>query len=393
MQPLEGQEVLDFTREVSGPHCTQLLGALGADVIKVEPPGGERPRTEWVDAFASFNFGGKRSVSVDLKTAEGEAVVRQLAERADIVVENFRPGVLEQFSLDYESVRERNEDVIYCSISGFGQSGPYRDSPAYDPIAQALSGVLYATGYPDRPPVRIGASFIDCGTAVHAALFTTAAVLERERTGEGCHIDTSLFDTAVSWMAYQIAEYSRTGEVRERRGSGNGVTDRVYYAGDDEPFYVKAITQRQYENMCRAIERKDLVGDERFETDEKRTEHADALEAELKSGFDQFDRDELVERLTSSSVPVGAIQDVGELVDDDAHVKQRDMLTDSYDPLSEETIQTASLPFRTDEGVPEFGGHPPALGEHNRAILAELGYSDGEIDRLMADGVLDSRTD
>lgn len=389
MQPLKGVEVLDFTREVAGPHCTQLLAGLGADVIKVEPPGGERPRSEWVDAFSSFNLGGKRSISVDLKTDEGEEIVRRLAERTDVIVENFRPGVLDRFDLGYDAVVERNEDVIYCSISGFGQDGPYRDYPAYDPIAQALGGVLASTGYPDRPPVRIGASFIDCGTAVHAALFVTAAVLERERTGEGRYIDTSLFDTVVSWMAYRIAEYSRTGEVRERTGSGNDVTDRVYYAGDDRPFYVKAITQRQYESMCRVLGRNDLIEDERYATDEARMENDDTLEAELKESFARFDREELVERLAQASVPVGAVQDVGDLVDRDVHVEARRMLTESYDLQAGKPMRTAALPFRTDEGAPELGGRPPELGEHNAAVLSELGYAEAEIADLVANGVLD----
>ncbi|MFC6734546.1 MULTISPECIES: CaiB/BaiF CoA-transferase family protein [unclassified Haladaptatus] len=391
MKPLTGFEVLDFTREVSGPHCTQLLAGLGADVIKIEPPGGERPRSEWVDAFSSFNLGGKRSVSIDLKTDEGKRIAQQLAERVDIVVENFRPGVLERFGLDYDAVAKQNADVIYCSISGFGQDGPYRDFPAYDPIAQALSGVLASTGYPDRPPVRIGASFIDCGTAVHAALFVMAAALEREQTGEGRYIDTSLFDTAVSWMAYRIAEYSRTGRVRERTGSGNDVTDRVYYAGDDKPFYVKAITQQQYESMCHVIDRDDLIEDERFETDATRIENTDALEAELKQSFAQFDREQLVERLAQASVPIGSVQDVGELVDQDPHVKARGMLTDSYNLAAEESLLTSTLPFRTDKGSPELGGRPPELGEHTFAVLSELGYSDEKIHDLIETGVLDKK--
>lgn len=388
MKPLQGFEVLDFTREIAGPHCTQLLAGLGANVIKIEPPGGERPRTEWVDAFSSFNLGGKRSVSVDLKTEEGRRIVHRLAKRADIIVENFRPGVLERFDLGYDSVVEQNADVIYCSISGFGQDGPYRDYPAYDPIAQALGGVLAATGYPDRPPVRIGASFIDCGTAVHAALFVTAAVLERDRTGEGQYIDTSLFDTVVSWMAYRIAEYSRTGEVPERTGSGNDVTDRVYYAGDDKPFYVKAITQRQYESMCHALGRGDLIDDERYATNEVRMENDDTLEIELKRSFAQFNREELMEQLARASVPAGAVQNVGELVDSDEHVRARGMLAESYDHLSKEPILTAGLPFRTAGGTPEIGGRPPELGEHNATVLSELGYSKEEIDDLVASSVL-----
>lgn len=386
MEPFGHVDVLDFTQEVSGPHCTQLLTAFGANVVKVEPPGGERTRNEWVDAFSSHNV-GKKSIGVDLKTDEGCEIVADLAETADVVVENFRPGVLERFDLDYESVAEENPEVVYCSISGFGQQGPYRNHPAYDPIAQALGGVMAQTGYPDQPPVRIGASFIDCGTAVHAALFISAALFDRERTGEGHYIDTSLFDTAVSWMAYSIANYSRTGEVSERNGAGNGPTDRVYAAADDEWFYVKAITQAQYERLCDVIDREDLLEDERFATADAREEHAATLRKELGSTFGSWKRDDLTAKLADRNVPIGAVQDVSELIED-PHVKSRRMLFESYNLLDDESIRTAMVPVRTEDGRPTFGDRPPEYGEHNRSVLSEQGYSDEEIDTLLERHIL-----
>lgn len=386
MEPLDGIEVLDFTREVAGPHCTQLLGALGADVIKVESPSGERTRNEWVDAFSSFNL-GKRSLSIDLKTEGGAETVRTLAAETDVIVENFRPGVLDQYELDYDSVSDVNDDVIYCSISGFGQEGPYRDRPAYDPIAQAMSGVMSQTGYPDQPPVRIGSSFIDCGTGIHAAMFIMGAVLERERSGNGRYIDTSLFDTAVSWMAYSIVNYSRTGKVSERSGSGNNATDTVYLAGDDRPFYVKAETQRQFEHLCEAINNEDLLTDDRFKSSDARAENDTLLREELETSFASFDRDELVDRLTEANVPIGPVQNIGEVVED-SHVEAREMLTKTRDLTTDTPLQTASLPLRTDEGQIEFGGQPPQQGEHNREILAELGHSDREIEDMYEQEVL-----
>lgn len=384
MQPFSGVDVLDFTQEVSGPHCTQLLAMLGANVVKVEPPAGARTRDYWSDAFVSFNLGGKRSLSVDLKTTEGNEIGRELAEKADVIVENFRPGVLERFDLDYESVAETNEAVVYCSISGFGQGGPYRDYPAYDPIAQALGGVMDRTGYPDRPPVRIGASFIDCGTAVHAALFVASALLDRERTGEGHYIDTSLFDTVVSWMAYSIANYDRTGERPTRNGTGVGVVDQIYGTKDEEFLYVKAITQAQYERLCEALDRPDLLTDERFARLEDLDAHADELEAELEAEFATVELAEITSLLASVNVPAGAVQDVGTLVDADPHVATREMLEESFDPVRETAVTTASIPVRTEDGKPEFTTRPPDHGEHNREVLSELGYSDERIDELLA---------
>ena len=190
MQPFRDVAVLDLTQSIAGPACTQRLATLGADVVKVEPPDGD-PFRDLVDGsmFATFNLDRKRSLAVDLKRDAGREIVQDLARRADVVVESFRPGVTERFGLDYESVSEDNPGVVYTSITGFGQDGPYADYPAYDPVIQAMSGLMSVIGYPDRPPVRIGASVIDCATGANAAFLTSAALHEAERTGEGDHLD------------------------------------------------------------------------------------------------------------------------------------------------------------------------------------------------------------
>lgn len=392
MQPLADVEVLDLTQSIAGPVCTQMLATMGADVVKVEPPGGDAFRGVVDGAmFASYNLDGKRSLCVDLKTDEGRDIVGTLAERADVVVESFRPGVLEKFDLDYASVSATNEDIVYCSITGFGQEGPYSQYPAYDPVVQAMSGLMSVIGYPDRPPVRIGASVTDCGTGANAAFMVMSALMERFRHGDGGeHIDISLFDTALSWMAYWIADYTGTGDVPERAGSGFAglAPNSVYPAGDGELVYLCTVNDQQYERVCEAIDRPDLLADERYETNAKRWDNRDALREDLEAAFAAYDRDELVEALTDAGVPAGPLQTVDEVAEEDPQVRARRMLVESHNVVADRDVETARLPLRTADWLPDFAGDPPACGEHTREVLAELGYDDERIASLLDAGVV-----
>ncbi len=383
-------DVLDLTQSIAGPSCTQMLASLGANVVKVEPPEGDAFR-EMIrgSAFASFNHDAKRSLSVDLKTEDGQELVRELAATADVVVESFRPGVLSQFELDYDSVSEENEDVIYCSISGYGQEGPYSEYPAYDPVLQASSGLMSVIGYRDRPPARIGASVIDCATGLSGAFSIASALRHRDRTGESHHIDVSLFDVAVWWMTYWIADYSHTGETPNRGGSGFwGIAPNdIYHAGDGEPIYLAAINDKLYARTCRAIDREDLIDDDRFETNEDRWEHREALREELESAFEPYDRDQLVEILTNNGIPSGPQQDIPDLLEDD-HVDEREMLASVRNIDRDADVTVARFPFRTSEWTPPVGDRPPELGEHTRGVLSEIGYSEEEIDALLEGNVV-----
>ena len=389
MRPFSDEIVLDLTQSIAGPFATQLLGAMGADVVKVEPPGGDDFRGLLGGAmFASFNLGHKRSVCLDLKTEEGRAAAADLAAGADVIIESFRPGVVKKFDLNYASVRERNEDIVYCSISGFGQDGPYSDRPAYDPVLQSMSGLMSTIGYPDRPPVRIGASVIDCGTGMTAAFAVAAALLERNRTGEGERVEVSLFEVAVSWMAYWIAHYSETCEVPERsaRGGFVGLTPNgVFEAGDGEQLYVSVISDAQFERLCVALDREDLATDERFAAREDRWEHHEELLATLSTVFESYNRDNLVKQLAAAGVPAGPLHGVDD-IPDDPHVVARELLTETRNLQTDERIETAGVPLSTDRGRPDLGDRPPELGEHPRAVLAGLGYSTEQIERMLAAG-------
>ena len=384
MQPFEEVDVLDLTQSLAGPVCTQMLAVLGANVVKVEPPSGDAFRDILGGSmFAAFNHGPKRSVGVDLKSEAGAETVRDLAERADVVVESFRPGVLARFDLDYESVSATNEEVVFCSLTGFGQDGPYSDYPAYDPVVQAMSGLMSIIGYPDRPPARIGASVIDCATGANAAFMVAAALREADRTGSGEHIDIALFDVAVSWMSYWIANYSATDETPTRAGSGfNGIAPNdIYYAAADDPFYLCAVDDRLYGRLCRAVDREDLLEDERFVDNDTRWEHREELRETLEETFREYDRDELVELLAEAGVPSGPLNDVPELVDDD-HLAERDLLTRARNLTVDDEVTVSRLPFRTTDWVPDPGDRPPEAGEHTRAVLREFGYDDEEIAAL-----------
>jgi crotonobetainyl-CoA:carnitine CoA-transferase CaiB-like acyl-CoA transferase len=391
MEPFMHVDVLDLTQSIAGPVATQQLGALGANVVKVEPPGGDDFRGNLSGSmFASFNLGDKRSLCVDLRTDDGRDVVQELAAEADVVVESFRPGVLEKFGLDYESVREDNSDVVYCSITGFGHSGPYSDRPAYDPVLQAMSGLISTTGYPDQPPVRTGASVVDCGTGMTAAFAITAGLLERFRTGEGDHLQVSLFEVAVSWMAYWLANYSTTGATPSRSQPGGfaGMSPYgVFEAGDGEQLYMSVVNDEQFRRLCEALDRPALADDERFHESDDRWSNRETLYEVISERFSEYERDGLVERLVEAGVPAGPVNEVDDVAAD-PHLEERQMLTEVENLTTGEPIRTAGVPIVTTDGRPDAGQRPPTLGEHTRAVLAELGYSSKQIDRMIDAGAL-----
>lgn len=391
MKPLDDLTVVDLTQSVAGPVCTQLLGEMGATVLKVEPPSGDNFRHIMNgNIFAPFNH-GKQSLCVDMKTEAGHSIVTELVDEADVIVESFRPGVLEKYDLDYESVRTRNEDVIYCSLSGFGRTGPYRSYPGYDPCIQAVSGLMAITGYRDRPPVRIRASLIDCGTGANAAFAIMAAVRQRDRGGDGTHIDISLFDVAISWMSYWITNYDQSGELPERAGGeGIGSAPNGVFPTGDGHIYIATLSEAMYERLCTVLDRTDLLEDERFETIDDRLEHRDVLKDEFTTEFESYDQIELEKGLMDAGVPTGAVRTVGDIVDTDPHVADRSMLVDSYNPEADEEVVTPALPFRFSSAIHDgtFSSRPPKKGEHTVDILETLSYTEREIVNLFEQDVV-----
>ncbi|MFB6311151.1 MAG: CaiB/BaiF CoA transferase family protein [Salinirussus sp.] len=386
MQPLDGIDVLDFTQSIAGPTCTQTLSVLGANVVKVEPPDGDafRPLVDGA-MFASCNR-GKRSISIDLKDDRGVEIAAELATKADVVVESFRPGVMDGFDLGYDDIAAENPDVVYCSITGFGQDGPYEQYPAYDPVAQAMSGLMSVTGQPDGEPVRLGTSAIDINTGMAAALLVLGGLMD----DGGEYIDISLFDVATTWMNYWVAYYTSTGDLPQRSGSGlfGFAPYGVFEAAGGEPFYLACASDKLYERLCRSLDREDLLEDERYETVPKRWEHRESLHAEFEPEFRSYERRELVEKLAGAGVPSGPLRYTDELVEEDPHAKHRNLWVETRNHWVGEECRTTRMPFRTADGPIDDAEPPPSQGEHTRAVLADFGYDAETVESLLEAGVV-----
>jgi crotonobetainyl-CoA:carnitine CoA-transferase CaiB-like acyl-CoA transferase len=386
-QPLAGIRVLDLTSSLAGPYCTQILSALGADVVKVERPDGGDETRRWSPPnwgedgvlFLSANA-GKRSLALDLTHADGLAALLALAARSDVVVQSLRSGVAERRGLGYSAVRERNPRVIYCSISGYGRSGPLAHRAGYDPLLQGEAGIMSVTGEIDGPPVRVGVSLIDQGTGVWAALAIVAALHE----GRGRELDLSLFETGVSLVPYHVMAYRATAEAPGRHGTAfPPIVPYQAFAARDGELMVATPNDRLFAALLRAL---DLPEDPRFASNPERVGRREELVALLAGRFAEEDVDTWVERLDAAGVPVARVNDIGQV----AEHEQTDALG-LVQPLPHPDapdLVGIAPPLSVDGERPLHRSPPPRLGEHTAEVLAEVGYSSAEIERLVAAGVV-----
>lgn len=391
MDSLRDVGVLDLTQSIAGPVCTQMLAETGADVVKVEPPVGDAFRPLMNGSFFTAYNSGKKSVCIDMKDDRGRELVAELAAEADVIVESFRPSVLEEFDLDYESVSADNPGVVYCSLSGFGQTGPYRDYPGYDPVIQAMSGLMASTGYPDGPPARIRSSLIDCGTGTNAAFAILAALRKRDKTGQGEYVDVSLFDVGLSWMSYWIGNYQITGSVPERNGEkGIGSAPNGLFETADGYVYLITMTDAMFERVCDVVDRPDLIDDERFRTMARRLENRSELREELRASFASSTSEELEVALLEARVPAAAVRTVDEVLEL-PHTEARSMLVESHNPETGEPVKVAALPFQfgSDGGRSGYSSPPPEKGEHTAEVLERLSCDEADIETLRRDGVIE----
>ena len=366
--PLDGIRVLDFTQAMAGPACCMLLGDFGAEVLKIEPPGGESSRAWGVSRFGpddqfsalylAFNR-NKASIVVDLKSEQGSARVRELAKSADVVVEGFRPGVADRLGIGYDELSKLKHDLVYCSVSGFGHTGPLRDRPGYDQLLQAYAGHMSITGEPGRPSVRIGPSAIDLLTGAHAAFGILVALRERDRSGQGQRLETSLYDSSVHLVSHFIADY--TGSDRPQSKAGGSfpfLAPYGMYDARDREFFMGVGTDRMYARLCQALGRDDLVGDARFTTNDRRVEHRHELDLELGPIFRADDADRWVALCQELEIPASAVSTIAEVAVQEQAVA-RSMIVDT----GIDSVRTAGVPVKLSRTPGAVRRPAPRLGE------------------------------
>jgi crotonobetainyl-CoA:carnitine CoA-transferase CaiB-like acyl-CoA transferase len=385
---LDGIRVIDLSRVIAGPWCGALLADLGADVVKVEDTGaGDESRT-WpphkdgeTAAYLLFNR-NKRGITLDLKTPEGVEVVKALVRRADVLIENFRTGTMESFGLGYETLAEINPRLIYCSVSAFGRTGPRKDSPGYEALMQAWSGIMSITGEPDGQPVRSAVSFLDLTTGILCTLGVSAAILQRERTGLGQRVDGSLLETAVGLLAYHAEGYLLAGVVPRALGSGHPSLSpyRNFRCRDGQWVFIAAANDRFWRKLTRALDLEWMATDARFAVNKDRVVHRAELERIVEDAIARYDREPLLKILDEADVPATPVNTVDQVMNDPQTIERGIIQRVTHPKLGE--IPVVGTPIKFSRMSPGVRRPAPLRGEHTDAVLAECGFSAERIREL-----------
>jgi crotonobetainyl-CoA:carnitine CoA-transferase CaiB-like acyl-CoA transferase len=386
--PLAGIKVVDLTHMLAGPYCTWLLGALGADVIKVEMPGrGDFTRSiapfanERSVYFSSVNR-NKRSITLNLKQPLGKEALLRLVRNADVFVENNRPGVMRRLDLDYESLAKINPRLVYAAISGFGQTGPYSERPAFDAVVQAMSGIMSITGDENGPPARVGASIGDIGASLFGTIGVLAALSDRNTTGRGAQVDIAMFDSQIAILENAVARYLNAGDVPRRLGSRHPlIAPFQAFPTKDEPVAICVDTEEQWSRFCKAIERTDLMSNPHFGNGSDRAKYHAELEPELIKALMTRTRAEWLSILDAADVPCGPINDVPAVVKDPQIVARGMIAREGDGGYVNQPIHFSSYPQMPHEPAPD-------LGDDTNAILAEHGFSSEEIAKMRGQGAI-----
>ena len=397
-------KVLDLSRVLAGPWCTQMLADLGADVIKVERPIVGDDTRHWGPPFLQDEHGNntahasyyaacnrnKRSVTIDMATAEGQALIRQLALRSDIVVENFKVGGLTQYGLDYQSLKALNPRLIYCSITGFGQDGPYAERAGYDLMIQAMSGMMSITGAADGPPTRVGVAVVDVFTGIYASSAILAALEVRHRTGVGQHIDMALLDVGMALLANQAAGFLNTGAVPQRQGNSHpSLAPYQDFETQDGAMLLAIGNDGQFARFCEVANHPEWASDARVASNTARVTHRLALVEQMQAVTRTRSAAAWIAALEDKAVPCGPINTLGQAFAD-AQVQHRGLrVTQATSPIAQaltgvQAVSTVASPLRLQDTPPVLRNPPPALGEHTLEVLAELGLDTARIAALQA---------
>lgn len=402
MAALKDIRIVDITRAMAGPYCTMMLGDFGADVIKVERPGSGDESRGWGPPFVGDAYGpypgesayflsanrNKRSLTVNLKDPAGLEIIQKLVQISDVFIENFRTGVLDKMGLGYDALKEGNPGLVYCSVSGYGRTGPYRERPGYDAIVQAEGGMMSITGPKEGPPSRVGIPIIDITSGMFAASAILAALLERSESGQGQHIDISLLDTQTALLANVASNFLIGGEPPKRVGNAHpNIAPYEPFQAKDKGFVLGAANQRQWEKLCDTLQQPDLKTDPRFLTNQDRVKNrADLIEV-LNGVFKEKNADDWLNQIQAAGLPCGPINTVPEVFE---HPQREERgLVQEVQHSSAGKVSLTGFPYKLSRTPVETHHPPPLLGEHNREILVDLlGYSQTEMDQMREKGII-----
>jgi formyl-CoA transferase len=395
-QPLSDIKVLDLSRVLAGPYCSMMLGDLGVEVIKVELPKAGDDTRQWGPSEAGGEAAyylclnrNKRSLTVNMKTAAGRETIRKLALQSDILIENYKVGTLKKMGLGYEDLHRENPHLIYCSITGFGQNGPYKDKPIYDFMIQGMSGIMSFTGEPDGPPMKVGVAIVDITAGMLATSAILAALRHLDRTGEGQFIDISPLDAALAWLANVASNYLVSGELPRRYGNGhpNIVPYEPFKAGDGVYFALAVGNDRQWQDFCRLAGLEPLSRDPRFATNPQRVLHREELIPVIAEKMLEKTSGEWLQQLDALKIPCGPINTLDKVFAD-PQVKERQMVAEVPHPTAG-TVKLVASPLKFFQTPCRIHRHPPLLGEHTEEVLSTvLGYTREEIEALRREGAI-----
>ncbi|MFJ8259544.1 CaiB/BaiF CoA transferase family protein [Peribacillus asahii] len=394
MQALDGIKVLDLSRTLAGPYSSMLLGDMGADIVKVEQPGiGDESRhftpPSWNEEscyYLSSNR-NKRSITIDLKTDEGREIIYKLAKESDVLVENFRTGALDKLGLGYEQLKEINPRLIYCSISGFGRTGPEKNRAGYDLLLQGYGGLMSITGEPDRTPAKAGMSIVDLTTGMFAVYGILTALIARDKTEKGQFIDVSLLDGQISLLNHMATGYFATGKPAGRMGSAHpSIVPYQAFSSKDMDIILAVANNGLWEKCCRAMGWSDLLKDSRFSTNDDRVTHRSILIPIISERLSQLESKEIFDRLDAVGVPCGPIHTIDQVVNH-PHVKAREMILEVEHPKVN-NLKMPGFPVKLSDTPANLRKYPPLLGEHTDEILDELGFSTEQIEGLKSKHVI-----
>ena len=393
MFALDGMRVLDCTQIMAGPFCTLLLADMGADVIKIErPEGGDdiRHTGPFIDGWSAPFLGvnrNKRSVALDLRSDSGREVFKKLVASADVMVQNFRPGTLQRMGLSYSDLQPLRPELIYCSISGFGNTGPYSHRGGFDLVAQGMSGLMSFTGMPDSSPVKVGVPITDLNAGMYSAYGILTAYIHRLKTGKGQEVDASLIESGIAYTFWESASYFNTGQVPEPLGSAHRLS-APYQAlrTADGHMNLGAANQRTWEAFCRAVGLEELLNDERFTTNTDRKAREVELAALLEETLRTQPTSYWVDLLEEAGVPAGPIYNLAQVYND-PHVQARNMIVELEDPHLG-TIKHIGVPVKLSDTPGTIRHRAPDLGEHSREVLLEAGYTPNEVENFVEHGVV-----